>query len=101
MRVATPHDKFFKRFFRYKEITKDFLENYLPPTIREMVDLDTINLEESNHIDKELKETFSDMLFRVDINGKEGYLYFLFEHKSYGSRHTPFIKEFLIFLSPK
>ena len=86
MRVQTPHDKFFKRFFRYKEITKDFLENYLPENIKEIVDLDKINLEDASHIDKDLKETFSDMLFSININNKEGYLYFLFEHKSYGSR---------------
>lgn len=86
MRVQTPHDKFFKRFFGYKEITKDFLENYLPEDIKEIVDLDTINLEDGSHVDNELKETFSDMLFSVNINNQEGYIYFLFEHKSYGSR---------------
>lgn len=85
MRLQTPHDKLFKRFFRYTDITKDFLKNYLPVEIRDMLDLDTINLENSNHIDKDLKETFSDMLFSVDINDESGYLYLLFEHKSYGS----------------
>lgn len=85
-KLNQPHDKLFKRFFRYTDITKDFLKNYLPVEIRDMVDLDTISLEDSNHIDKDLKEIYSDMLFSVNINDESGYLYLLFEHKSYGSR---------------
>jgi predicted transposase/invertase (TIGR01784 family) len=34
-------------------------------------------------IDKKLRESFSDLLFSVDINSRQGYIYFLFEHKSY------------------
>ncbi len=83
MSTPTPHDALFKKFFGNIEITKDFLENYLPKEIRNMVDLDTLYLESTSHVDKKLKEIFSDLLFTVNIDGKEGYLYFLFEHKSY------------------
>jgi predicted transposase/invertase (TIGR01784 family) len=38
---------------------------------------------------KNMKELFSDMLFRTTFNGKEGYIYILFEHKSYLSPTTP------------
>ncbi len=58
-KVNQPHDKLFKRFFRYTDITKDFLKNYLSAEIRDMVDLDTISLEDSNHIDKDLKEIWT------------------------------------------
>jgi len=32
---------------------------------------------------KQLKDIYSDLLFNTKINNKDGYLYFLFEHKSY------------------
>ena len=38
---------------------------------------------------KELKEKMSDMLYKVDIGGKDAYVYLLFEHKSYYEIQTP------------
>jgi len=34
-------------------------------------------------VDEDLKESHSDMLYKTKINGKDGYIYILFEHKSY------------------
>ncbi|MGF7184924.1 putative transposase YdaD [Desulfitispora alkaliphila] len=42
--------------------------------------------QKDSFINEELQEVFSDMLFRVNINNREGYIYFLFEHKSYTSK---------------
>ncbi len=42
------------------------------------------------HIDEGLKEGYSDLLFKANINNREGYLYLLFEHKSYPSRDVAF-----------
>ncbi|WP_346200975.1 Rpn family recombination-promoting nuclease/putative transposase [Caldifermentibacillus hisashii] len=36
-----------------------------------------------NSVNQEFKNYFSDLVFRVVISGKEGYISFLFEHKSY------------------
>lgn len=49
----------------------------------QMVDVHTLQPEKDSFIDRELKEVFSDLLFKAQINGCEGYIYFLFEHKSY------------------
>lgn len=81
--IEQAHDKLFKETFGNIEIAKDFMNRYLPTTIRDIVDLDTLEPQKDSFINKELKEVFSDLLFRVDVNGKEGYIYFLFEHKSY------------------
>lgn len=83
MDVQAPHDKLFKSFFSHKNIAKNFLENYLPEEIKRAINFDTLYLENATYVDKELQESFSDMLYIADINQKEGYLYFLFEHKSY------------------
>ncbi|NSW92272.1 MAG: Rpn family recombination-promoting nuclease/putative transposase [Firmicutes bacterium] len=81
--ISKPHDKFFKETLSDLEITKDFMLNYLPKEILEIIDLDNLSAGKDSYIDKELEELFSDILFKTTINGKEGYIYFLFEHKSY------------------
>ena len=90
MRVQTPHDKFFKETFGRVEVAKDFLNNYLPENIMNIVDVRTLEPQKDSFIDKELKEIFADMLFSVNIDNKEGYIYFLFEHKSYTTKNISF-----------
>ena len=88
--VQTPHDKFFKETIGKVEVAKDFLKNYLPESISKIIDMNTLDPQKDSFINKELEEIFADMLFRVNINDKEGYIYFLFEHKSYTSKNTSF-----------
>ncbi len=86
MEVQNPHDKFFKKIFGDLAVAKDFLNNYLPEKIMGIIDIDTLEPQKDSHIDEELKESFSDLLFKANINNREGYLYLLFEHKSYPNR---------------
>jgi len=67
-------------------VTADFLQNYLPEPILKLVDLETLEIQKDSFIDEKLREFSSDMLFKTTINQREGYLYFLFEHKSYSDR---------------
>jgi len=90
MRIQNPHDKFFKETFSNVAVAKDFVNNYLPQSIINIVDINTLEPQKDSFINEELQEVFSDMLFRVNINKKEGYLYFLFEHKSYISKNVSF-----------
>ena len=90
MKIQNPHDKFFKETFGNVTVTKDFLNNYLPQNIMNIIDIDTLEPQKDSFINEELQEEFSDLLFRVNINNKGGYLYFLFEHKSYTSRGIAF-----------
>ena len=81
-KIENPHDKFFKETLGNVEVTKSFLHNYLPPNVMEVLDVDTLELQKDSFINKELEEGFSDLLFSADIEDSEGYVYFLFEHKS-------------------
>jgi predicted transposase/invertase (TIGR01784 family) len=85
-KVQNPHDKFFKDTFSNPLVVRDFVENYLPEPILKLVDLNELEIQNGSHVDEELSEIFSDMLFRTKINQRDGYLYFLFEHKSYPDR---------------
>ena len=83
--INRPHDKFFKETMQDVETAHDFLTNYLPKDILQLIDLDNLSLQKDSFIEKELQEAFSDILYKTSIKGQETYLYFLFEHKS-----TPF-----------
>lgn len=88
MKIQTPHDSFFKETMGKVEVAEDFLNNYLPESIKDIVDTGNLEPQKDSFIDKELNETFADMLFKTNIYGEEGYIYFLFEHKSYTSKNV-------------
>ncbi|GLI51922.1 transposase [Tepidanaerobacter syntrophicus] len=90
MGIQNPHDKFFKEIFGNVEVAEDFFTNYLPQSILDIIDLKTIELQKDSFINKDLEESFSDLLFKVNINNTQGYIYFLFEHKSYPSKDIAF-----------
>jgi predicted transposase/invertase (TIGR01784 family) len=81
--INKPHDKFFKETFGDLDVTTDFINHYLPKEILDILDLDTLTATKDSFIERDLRDTYSDLLFSVNINGGKGYFYFLFEHKSY------------------
>ena len=82
----SPHDEFFRNVFADVAIARDFLENYLPAPILKIVELENLEIQPGTYVDKKLKKFSTDMLFKTTINKREGYVYFLFEHKSYPDR---------------
>ncbi|MCK8825652.1 Rpn family recombination-promoting nuclease/putative transposase [Fuchsiella alkaliacetigena] len=81
--MQTPHDKFFKRSMERKETAKDLLEHFLSSELLAELDMDSLRIEKESFVDEELAEHFSDIVYRTNIKGKESYLCFIFEHKSY------------------
>lgn len=81
--VKRPHDKFFKETLGDPEIAKDFLANYLPESLSGKMDLSSLQRQSGSFVDENLQEYFADLLYRVQLSGRESYLYFLLEHKSY------------------
>lgn len=81
--ITTPHDVFFKESFSDLELVKGFMQFYMPANILKIVDLESIRHEKDSFVEKDLKQFFSDILFSLKINNKNGFMYFLFEHKSY------------------
>ncbi len=77
------HDKFFKQTMADKRTAQNMLQNYLPEQILNLINLDEMELEKDTMIEEELSDVFSDLIYKVSLNGKDAYLYFLFEHKSY------------------
>ena len=86
-KIINPHDKLFRETWQNKDIAIDFLENYLPADILSLTDLDTIEISKDSFIEDDLKDFFSDLLYKVQLGQQEGFIYILFEHKSYKDNH--------------
>jgi predicted transposase/invertase (TIGR01784 family) len=86
--ITNPHDKFFRQIWSDKENAVDFLKNYLPSNLLQKINLDTLSIEKDSFVDKNLKESFSDLLYKVQFDQHEGFIYVLFEHKSHPDKYT-------------
>ncbi len=85
--INNPHDKLFKETFSDINVTKSFLNHYLLEEILGIIDIETLTPLKDSFITDDLVESYSDLLFQVKINGRPGYVTFLFEHKSYQTNH--------------
>ena len=91
------HDKMFKETFGNHVIAGDFLKAFLPESVRNIVDLDTLKPIKGSFVTQELKEVFTDLLFTAMIDGNDGYICFLFEHKSYPDKNVIYqIQKYII-----
>lgn len=86
--IKNIHDKFVRERLSQKENAMNFLESYLPLELLEIIDLNKIEIEKDTYITEELEEYFADLLYKVEIKGKESYIYVLFEHKSYEDKYV-------------
>ncbi len=85
--IPNPHDKLFRETWSNIATARAFLQQYLPPALLARLHLDTLEIVKDSFIDQELQEYFSDLLYKITIDKHAGYIYLLFEHKSYPERH--------------
>ncbi|RMG05555.1 MAG: Rpn family recombination-promoting nuclease/putative transposase, partial [Acidobacteria bacterium] len=84
------HDRFFKETLSHAEVARDFLINYLPEMVLKHLDLTSLKISKDSFV-KEGEEHYSDLLYQVNLSeGQKGYVYFLFEHKSYPDLYVCF-----------
>jgi len=81
--IISPHDKLFRETWSNVEVARDFLLHYLPEKVLNVIDLDTLEISKESFVEKELKDYFSDIFYKINLEGEPGYIYFLLEHKSY------------------
>jgi predicted transposase YdaD len=80
--ISNPHDKLFKQLLGEPENAADFAANNLPSEIVSHLDLNTLQVVQVSFIDAQFVQSEADLLFSVTIDGRPGYVYFLFEHQS-------------------
>ena len=84
MDIQNPHDKFFKEVFSDKETAEDFLKHVVPEEIVKGLDFATLASDKTSYIDEELKEYYSDVVYRCKYKGSVSIqIVLIFEHKSY------------------
>ena len=86
-KLLNPHDKFFRQVWSDLENVRGFLQEYLPSGQLALIDSASLEICKDSFIEKELEDYFSDMLYKVTFSGAPGYLYVLFEHKSYNDKY--------------
>ncbi|WP_245532037.1 Rpn family recombination-promoting nuclease/putative transposase [Desulfobacter postgatei] len=86
--VSNPHDKLFRETWSNLENARSFLHHYLPHDVLCLMDLDTLEISKDSFVEKELSDYYSDMLYKVMLSGKPGFVHVLFEHKSYYDKHV-------------
>ncbi|MCK8603305.1 Rpn family recombination-promoting nuclease/putative transposase [Desulfoferrobacter suflitae] len=80
--ISNPHDKLFKQLLGEPETAADFVTNNLPAQVVSHLDLKTLQVVQVSFIDTQFVQSEADLLFSVAIDGRPGYVYFLFEHQS-------------------
>ncbi|MDE9619202.1 Rpn family recombination-promoting nuclease/putative transposase [Citrobacter portucalensis] len=90
MTTSTPHDAVFKQFLYHPDTARDFLDIYLPATLRELCDLQTLKLESGSFIEDSLRASYSDVLWSLKTNEGDGYIYVVIEHQSSPDAHMAF-----------
>ena len=81
------HDTFFRETMSHKGVAEDFLRSYLPENVLGQVRLDTLAIRKDTFVGADQAEHSSDLLYEVRFaDDRPGFVYFLFEHKSYPDR---------------
>lgn len=77
-----PHDALFKATFSHIGRAAAELRAILPNGLTRLIDFSTLTLVPGSFVDRRLRGTHSDLLFRAQISGRSAFLYLLFEHQS-------------------
>ena len=76
------HDGLFKKAMENPIVAKEFFETHLPEDIRALINTNSLKLEKDSFIEQNLQNSFSDVLFSVQFDNKDSYIYILLEHQS-------------------
>jgi predicted transposase/invertase (TIGR01784 family) len=85
---TNPHDKFFREVSSNPDNARSFLQNALPGNILALMELESLEICKDSFIETDLRDYFSDMLYKVNLSGSAAYVYVLFEHKSYYDKYV-------------
>jgi len=83
-RTPLESDSFFKSMMTEIAVAKEFLEEYLPIELKNILDLNQITIEQESYIEDNLKKKFSDIVYSVKTTCEEdeAFVYILAEQQS-------------------
>ena len=78
-----PHDSLFKRIMENDIAAKEFLNEYLPQEVKDIIDLNTIKVQKESYIEPNLTKRLSDIVYSVNTkDNKDAFIYVISEHQS-------------------
>lgn len=78
---SSPHDEYFKAVFTENNV-RDFINGFFPEDLTAQLDLNTLTHTSDSFVDKQLKASYSDIVFQCDYGTRPIQISLLFEHKS-------------------
>ncbi len=80
--TAAPHDALFKAAFSQVEHAAEELRCVLPTSLLARMDLASLALAAGSFVDEALRESHTDLLYSLRLDGRDARIYILFEHQS-------------------
>ena len=92
---STPHNNLFHYALSHAQAARDLIQTHLPADLVSALDLDSLELQKDSFVDEELRESYSDLLYSVQLADQDGtrgqgQVYLLLEHKSQSDPMTCF-----------
>ena len=79
----SPHDELLKKVMESPIAVREFLEEYLPTSFKEKLDLSSAKLEKESYIESSLRKKLSDIVISVKTkDNEEAFIYTLLENQS-------------------
>jgi len=79
----TPHDQLVKKVLENPIAARELMEEYLPASFKQLVDLSTIKVEKESFIEEHLTKRLSDLVLSVKTKDNEkAFVYSVIEHQS-------------------
>jgi len=82
--IVSPHDKMVKAALKNIEVAREYFQHYLPKEVLNAINLNILERCPTTHINKFLKSSESDVIYKTEIlgSGEECYIYLANEHQS-------------------
>jgi predicted transposase/invertase (TIGR01784 family) len=81
-KLQSMHDEVVKEFLSDNETAKSFFTEYLSPEIVKNLNFNTLHICKDTFLNKKLAKYFSDILYQVNLNNINIFIYLLIDHKS-------------------
>lgn len=87
--MAKPHDNAYKFLFQNKRIFLQLLHSFVKEDFVKNVKEDDLSLADKTFVSEDMLDRESDLLYKVNINGRETYIYILIEFQSTPDKAIP------------
>jgi predicted transposase/invertase (TIGR01784 family) len=90
--INNPNDAYFKGVMSMKTVAIAFNKQFLPKSILNQLDLNTLELDTVSYITDELKQNFADVVWKCNFKkgGRQARITMVYEHKSYIEKYPHF-----------